>query len=243
MKQSREIISEESLNALIDGELSLEESHELRTRLSQNPDMAARLCELRALKDTVKLAYADFPLSTVRSRKSVNRTWVAVAASVTLLVFGTFMGWGLRAQQAPDRVVYLSEGQSGEGLVNAPAADMRIVFHVTNPDLTGASELLDEVETMIALYREQGKSLRVEVVAHGDGLGLLRSKLSPYEARIAQMSSTHKNLSFVACQNTIDRVEVAQGIEVKLVPGTGRTDSGVAHVVRRQNEGWVYIRA
>jgi len=35
---------------------------------------------------------------------------------------------------------------------------------------------------------------------------------------------------------------VERGIEVKLIPDAEVIDSGVSHVVKRQREGWSYIR-
>jgi len=46
----------------------------------------------------------------------------------------------------------------------------------------------------------------------------------------------------VACANTVHRVEVKEGTEVVLLPNAELTESGVAHVVQRQKEGWAYIR-
>jgi intracellular sulfur oxidation DsrE/DsrF family protein len=80
------------------------------------------------------------------------------------------------------------------------------------------------------------------VVGHSEGLGLLRERLSQHKDRIRQLAGQYANLTFVACQNTINRLKVERGIEVKLVPDAEVIDSGVSHVVKRQKEGWSYIR-
>ncbi len=95
---------------------------------------------------------------------------------------------------------------------------------------------------MLLAYRSEGQPLRVEVVSHSDGLGLLRERLTQHKARIRQLARRFSNLTFVACQNTIDRLRVEQGIEVRLIPDAEVIDSGVSHVVNRQREGWSYIR-
>ncbi len=56
------------------------------------------------------------------------------------------------------------------------------------------------------------------------------------------LASNYDNLAFVACQNTINRLRVEKGLEVTLVPEAEVIDSGVSHVVKRQMEGWSYIR-
>ena len=95
---------------------------------------------------------------------------------------------------------------------------------------------------MLAAYRADGRALRVEVVSHSEGLGLLRDRLSQHKERIHDLAGQFSNLTFVACQNTINRLKVERGIEVKLITDAEVMDSGVNHVVRRQKQGWSYIR-
>ncbi len=57
------------------------------------------------------------------------------------------------------------------------------------------------------------------------------------------MLREYDNLQFVACQNTIDQLKRDRGVTARLLPGVIVTDSGVAEIMRRQREGWVYIRA
>ena len=107
---------------------------------------------------------------------------------------------------------------------------------------TKAGELLADVEQMLQAYERDGRPLRVEIVSHGEGLDLLRTRLSQHQEKIRRLSSVFENLTFVACKNTIDRVEVSEGIEINILPDAEIIDSGVNHVVKRQKEGWAYIR-
>ncbi len=177
----------------------------------------------------------------------VGASWQAIAAGFVLLGLGLVSGWVLHAN-APglgiqgDRFVVLDPEGRGQAPAVAEEGETRIVFHLTNPDQTLAGELLDEVEAMLAAYQSDGRPLRVEVVSHSEGLGLLRERLSQHKERIHQLAGQYANLTFVACQNTIDRLKVEHGIEVKLIPDAEVIDSGVSHVVKRQKEGWSYIR-
>jgi len=126
-----------------------------------------------------------------------------------------------------------------------PAADTGCVAKALRSrpaDPMVAGELLDEVETMLHAYQADDRPLRVEVVSHADGLELLRQSLTVHESRIHELAEAYDNLTFVACKNTIDRLRVNHGIEVQLVPDAEVTDSGVSHVVKRQQQGWSYIR-
>jgi intracellular sulfur oxidation DsrE/DsrF family protein len=71
---------------------------------------------------------------------------------------------------------------------------------------------------------------------------MLRVGASPYPHRVQRMMQEYDNLSFVACQNTVDRLKRERGIIARLSPGVVVIDFGVAEIMRRQQEGWPYIR-
>ena len=55
------------------------------------------------------------------------------------------------------------------------------------------------------------------------------------------MQKRYRNLMFAACQNTLDKYGDL-GLETHLLPGTFVIDSGVAQIIRLQQQGWVYIQ-
>lgn len=235
------------LNAYIDGELSTDQQAELLESMRDDPELARQACELGQLKAQLRLAYANPPRPQRRGTAKVKASWRAIAASFALVAFGLVSGWLLHANTPGlglegSRFVVLDPEGRGQAAALADDGETRIVFHLTNPDMTVAGELLDEVEGMLAAYRSDGRPLRVEVVSHSDGLGLLRERLSQHKERIHQLAGQYANLTFVACRNTMNRLKVDQGIEVKLIPDAQVIDSGVGHVVKRQQQGWSYIR-
>lgn len=234
------------LNAYIDGELSADQQAEMLEAMRADPELAKRACELSQLKAQLRLAYAKPPQPQRRRGPGHRGTWPAVAAGVALLGFGMISGWLMHASVPGEgmahRFVVLDPDGRGQAVAGAEDQDTRIVFHLTQADQAVAGELLDEVENMLQAYEADGRALRVEVVSHSDGLDLLRERLSQHKERIAAMAERYANLTFVACKNTMDRLRVEQGIEVRLIPGTEVIDSGVSHVVKRQREGWSYIR-
>jgi intracellular sulfur oxidation DsrE/DsrF family protein len=235
------------VNAFIDGELSADQQAELLEAMRADPEIARQACELGQLKAQLRLAYADPPRPRERIGTKVKSSWQAIAAGVALLAFGLLGGWLLHAK-APqwggeaNRLVVLDPDGRGQAPASAAEEETRIVFHLTNADQVVAGELLDEIEGMLEAYQADGRPLRVEVVSHSDGLDLVRERLSRHKSRIHALSQRYSNLTFVACKNTIDRLRVEHGIEVKLIPDAEVIDSGVSHVVKRQKEGWSYIR-
>jgi hypothetical protein len=231
------------VNAFVDGELAPAERAALLARAAQDRELGEELCHVRAIKDRVRLAY-DRPPPPPRRAPAPHclaRSW-AVAVAVLALVVGFVAGWTLHDAQPLSRFILLDSGGRGAAPATADSNEMRIVIHVVNEDQTLAGEILDEVESLLQAYERDGRPLRVEVVANGEGLGLLRAGFSRYEARIHALAGRYPNLAFVACKNTIDRIRAVDGIEVRLVPDAEVTDSGVSRVVKRQREGWAYIQ-
>lgn len=115
------------------------------------------------------------------------------------------------------------------------AAGYRVVFQVTADSAEQWNGLLGNIEN---LRRALGDDLRdVEIVAHGPGLGLVLRTNAAQAARMATLSK--QGVHFLACENTLTRRKLAKA---DLLPFVGTVDSGVAQVVRRQKQGWQYIR-
>ena len=125
--------------------------------------------------------------------------------------------------------------------VGAVPGEMKILFHLNSGNLEHIKEVLDEAESLLQLYQEQNQPARVDIVTNGQGLNLLLANGSPYPERISRMQKQYRNLTFAACQNTMERFS-GLGIQTDLLPGVLVIDSAVAQIIRLQQEGWVYIQ-
>lgn len=122
------------------------------------------------------------------------------------------------------------------------AAPTKVLIHLARDDAAQLSQALDDIEGVLKHYRENGQNARVEVVVNGKGLELVRTDTSAFAGRIQHLQREYSNLIFAACQNTIDRLKNEQGIIVRLLPGVITIDSGMAEIMRRQNQGWTYLQ-
>jgi len=118
----------------------------------------------------------------------------------------------------------------------------KVLIHLARDDADQLSQALDEIEGLLKHYRETRHGARVEVVVNGKGLELVRSDTSVFAGRIQRLQREYDNLTFAACQNTIDRLAREQKIIVRLLPGVITIDSGMAEIMRRQNQGWTYLQ-
>ncbi len=119
---------------------------------------------------------------------------------------------------------------------------IKVLIHVNSVAAAHNPGALDEIESLVRYYRDQRQNARVEVVMNGEGLNLIRVDTTRFAERIRRMQEEYDNLTFAACQNTIQRLKREHGITAKLLPGVTVIDSGVAQIMRRQQQGWAYIQ-
>ncbi|HCU54696.1 MAG TPA: hypothetical protein DIC36_10635 [Gammaproteobacteria bacterium] len=118
----------------------------------------------------------------------------------------------------------------------------KVLIHIASDDPARLSQAMEEIENLMRYYRDNQVSAHVEVVINGRGMELVRVDTSMHAAKIAQLLNEYDNLTFAACQNTIDRLKRERGIIARLLPGVVVTDSGMAEIMRRQHQGWTYLQ-
>jgi intracellular sulfur oxidation DsrE/DsrF family protein len=229
--------SDEFINAFVDDELTPDEKAQAYARLGDDETLNRQVCELRKVRDLVALAYRNVPAPacSVSAVAAGRKCSTAIAAGLALVV-GGLGGWFLnQSSHTPDNAVVAQL---------APAAEesAKVLFHVSEGNPEHLKTVLDEVEDLMKYYRQTQQKARVEVITNGGGLSLVMAGISPYAERIQRMQKEYSDLTFVACQNTIDRVQQELGLTAKLLPGVVVIDSGVAQIMRRQLQGWAYLQ-
>lgn len=243
--------SDEFLNAFVDDQLTAEEKARAYPIVSQDENLNRQVCELRKMHDLVQLAYRDVPPPRRRYSPGTRRVGTAVAAGF-LIFLGMALGWFLRAPMtdAPQDASTFTDRHLAGIFAPGPSrpaatgelGEMKVLFHLNSGNPERMQEVLDEAENMLRQYQATAQPARVEIVANGDGINLLRADVSPFAERIGAMQDKYPNLIFAACQNTLDRLTQDFGIVAQLLPEAVVIDSGVAQIIRLQQQGWVYIQ-
>jgi len=265
--------SDEFLNAFVDDQLGADEKGRIYARLNQDDNIKRQVCELRTMHDLVQFAYKDLPVSSAQSLSGgrQSRIGMGVAATVTL-VLGLVVGWVLhqpasentstatlaqitpvatstpattRVASKPTKrtVQAMAPASANKGVGAADNQVTKVLVHYNSGHANDAGQILDDLEGMLKYYRANGQIARVELIVNSEGLDLLRVDTSRHVKRILRLQEQYDNLTFVACQNTIDRLRRETGIVARLLPGVVVIDSGVAQLMRRQHQGWAYIQA
>jgi len=236
----REPLSQEYLNAFVDGELTAGELEEAMTRLESDPEFKSAVCERRVMKELVRGAYADLPARRAPLGFRCPPAWRQALVAGLFLCLGLGGGWLAHGWSAPERMERLAglpEGYTPVSLASRVDPD-KIVLHLDSSDPARLGATLDLAERLIA---PRGARAQVEIVVNNNGLGLLRQDVSPYRERIERLAHRHANLAFLACGQTLARLK-REGVDVVLVPEAGVASSAINEILTRMGQGWVYVK-
>ncbi len=230
-------LSDEFLNAFVDNQIDSDEKGRVYPLINADQDLNRKVCELRKVSDLVRLAY-DTPPPAGRSERPRRRLAARLAPLLApfVLLLGVTLGWWLRSFWAPAAPLPTT------AIAAAAGTTTKVLFHLDNGDRAHMRQVLEEAKHLLARYRADHKRAKVEILADGPGLALLRRHLSPFSARIARLQARYPNLIFAACQDTINRLERRRGVDPHLLPQAVVVPSAIAEIVRLQHRGWTYIR-
>ena len=244
-------ISEEMLNAFVDGEIDSEEKIELLRQLSGNPEMTQRVCQLIRTKELLRSAYRDTEIPAPEHRRqpaTTHGTTIRKIGGAGALAASLLVGFILFSQPQEVGEVTVAKQSSQPSSFRqvahqeAESEPLQIIFHLTSSNPLRIERRLDNVDLLLQHADQSGQTASIEVIANGEGLSLFREGASSFADRIHEMSRDNRNLSFIACQRTIDQLESGGEGKVRLLPDVIRAGSGISQVIQRQQQGWSYIQ-
>ena len=120
------------------------------------------------------------------------------------------------------------------GAIAQQAATQKVVFQVSDADPAKWNLALNNARNVQA---ELGADkVQIEIVAYGPGLGMLKRE-SKVEGRLAE--AMQNNVGLIACENTMQNTKTTKA---DMYGGISYVPAGVTHIMKRQREGWAYIR-
>ena len=114
------------------------------------------------------------------------------------------------------------------------AAKQRVVFQVSDNDPQKWSLALNNAKNVQADLGAD--KVQIEILAYGPGLEMLKSE-SKVADRLA--GALDDNVGLIACENTMTNTKVTKD---EMYSGIAYVKAGVTHLMKRQREGWAYVR-
>ena len=110
----------------------------------------------------------------------------------------------------------------------------KVVLQVSDADPAKWNLALNNANN---IQHDLGKgNVAIEIVAYGPGLGMLKAD-SKVADRLAQ--ALDSSIGLMACENTMRNTKTTKD---QMYSGISYVDAGVVHIIKRQREGWAYIR-
>lgn len=241
-------ISDEHLNAFVDGQLDVDEKSRILGTINGDDDLGRRACELRRLRELVQHAYETPPPPPHRSPIDARLpVWRQAIAASLLLLLGGAMGWIGHAQQKLPlnmNAMYLDEEKAFQtaSIAQAPVqGERKILLHISSSEPDKLEHALDTAEQLLSTYQQMRRPIELELVANAGGLDLLRADVSPFADRIRNLQRKYDNLTFLACQTAIDRLRRERHITPDLLPEALVTPNALDEILNRLQQGWMYI--
>lgn len=123
--------------------------------------------------------------------------------------------------------------------LTASAADKpkehKVLFEFTSEGEKAHTAVLTNIEN---LRKSLGSQTKVTLVAHGAGIALLQKTNTESAEKMRMLSEA--GVVFAACENTMKKKNIRKE---DLLPFVTTVDSGVAEVVRKQEDGWSYVKS
>ena len=115
-----------------------------------------------------------------------------------------------------------------------PAAKQRVVFQVSDNDPARWQLALNNARNV---QTDLGKdNAQIEIVAYGPGIEMMKA-----ESKVAGglAGALDSSVGLIACENTMHNTKVTRD---DMYAGIAYVQAGVTHLMKRQQEGWAYIR-
>lgn len=238
---SDDLTINEQINAYVDDQLSNEVKAEILKKSQDNEQLSESICQTRVIKEMVKLSYQTPPEHYSNKQTGAHRTsyfQYGIVASLFLLL-GSVAGWsGANFYANP----LFNNSASQQIQLNSDTINThQVLLHIATDEPSRVDSALDNAEKLLA-SNNMDEQFQLQILINADGIKILQENNSPYIDRIRALAGQHENVSFLACQRSIERQQL-KGIEVHLVKEANVIPEALEAIVKRLNQGWVYIRA
>src|SRR5947207_10167663 len=118
----------------------------------------------------------------------------------------------------------------------------RLALQISDNDPDKMNAVLNVAANVSKYYSDKGEEAEIQIVAFNAGLHMLREDTSPVKPRIASFAKGMPNVSFKACQNTIDSMAKREGKAVPIVENAEHVEAGVVTLIELGEKSWTIVR-
>jgi intracellular sulfur oxidation DsrE/DsrF family protein len=113
------------------------------------------------------------------------------------------------------------------------AQGSKVVLHLQSADTLVHKSLVNQISNI----KKELPDSQVELVCHGPGIEFLTRKNAGYATKLQKMNL--KDVVFAGCEYTMKQRNYKKE---DLVPFTTTVPFGIVEILKKQQEGWLYIK-
>lgn len=141
------------------------------------------------------------------------------------------------------RVLFVAVFLAPLAFAQANAAEKhKLALQISDNDPAKMNAVLNVAANVSNYYSEKGDEVEIQIVAFNAGLHMLREDTSPVKSRLKSFKQGMPNVSFMACENTLEAMTRSEGKEPPLVENAERVKAGVVTLIELGEKGWTIIR-
>jgi hypothetical protein len=126
---------------------------------------------------------------------------------------------------------------------SAKAADAhKLALQISDNDPAKMNAVLNVAANVSKYYSDKGEEVEIQIVAFNAGLNMLRADKTPVAERLKSFRQGMPNVTFDACQNTLDAMTRNEGKEPPLVENAKLVPAGVVTLIELGEKGWTIVR-
>jgi uncharacterized protein len=118
----------------------------------------------------------------------------------------------------------------------------KLALQISDNDPDKMNAVLNVAANVSRFYSDKGEEVDIQIVAFNAGLHMLRDDTSPVKPRLKSFKEGMPNVSFMACENTLDAMTRKEGKEPALVDNARRVKAGVVTLIELGEKGWTIVR-
>jgi len=235
------LYSDEMLNAYIDDELHHDDYVTISAALTTDHVLRARIEKLRVVHSLVQVSYRELEMDDAIYLKSrfLERTQLALAASLFLMV-GALLGWMVNHYYTSPSLFDMAH--TIENRTSAKAGKSNIMLHLSSDNPYRWKVVLDEIEQALVSASTHHSDLQVHLVTHGKAIKVAQLEKNPFADRIQHMMKKYPNFTIQVCRQTLERMYYSKNKSVKLLPGAEIVRSALGEIIKKRQQGWLYLK-
>lgn len=118
----------------------------------------------------------------------------------------------------------------------------KLALQISDNDADKMNAVLNVAANVSRYYTDKGQEIEIEIVAFNAGLHMLRDDTSQVKPRLASFAQGMPNVSFKACQNTLDAMTKKEGKKPPLVGNAQLVPAGVVRLIELSEKRWTIVR-